>query len=61
MEFETPEMSRRDNGFERRKSSGVESLTRTRSALKDPGVVGPIVWDLRKHCAVEGFYLQENC
>ncbi|KAK0076031.1 hypothetical protein PV326_011124, partial [Microctonus aethiopoides] len=53
MEFETPEMSRRDNGFERRKSSGVEPLTRTRSALKDPGVVGPIVWDLRKHCAVE--------
>ncbi|KAK0167380.1 hypothetical protein PV327_004787 [Microctonus hyperodae] len=53
MEFETPEMSRRDNGFERRKSSGIESLTRTRSALKDPGVVGPIVWDLRKHSAVE--------
>ncbi|XP_011306474.1 uncharacterized protein [Fopius arisanus] len=52
MEFETPEMSRRGNGFSHR-DSGDELLGRTRSALKDPGVVGPIVWDLRRQRAVE--------
>ncbi|XP_063988047.1 uncharacterized protein LOC135168089 isoform X6 [Diachasmimorpha longicaudata] len=52
MEFETPEMSRRGNGFSQR-DSGDELLGRTRSALKDPGVVGPIVWDLRRQRAVE--------
>ncbi|XP_057330134.1 uncharacterized protein LOC130670721 isoform X1 [Microplitis mediator] len=52
MEFETPEMTRRENGFVNRKL-GDESLGRTRSAVKDPGVVGPIVWDLRKQRAVE--------
>lgn len=56
MEFETPEMTRRENGFVNRKL-GDESLGRTRSAVKDPGVVGPIVWDLRKQRAVEGSYI----
>lgn len=55
MEFETPEMTRRENGFINKKL-GDESLGRTRSAVKDPGVVGPIVWDLRRQRAVEGFY-----
>ncbi|XP_044578368.1 uncharacterized protein LOC123261003 isoform X1 [Cotesia glomerata] len=52
MEFETPEMTRRENGFINKKL-GDESLGRTRSAVKDPGVVGPIVWDLRRQRAVE--------
>ena len=54
LECDTPEMTRRENGGYDRRSYGDEGLSRTRSALKDPGVVGPIVWDLRRHRAVEG-------
>lgn len=54
LEFETPEMKRRGNGSYDPVSRTDEGLSRTRSALKDPGVVGPIVWDLRRQRAVEG-------
>ncbi|XP_043284505.1 uncharacterized protein [Venturia canescens] len=53
LEFETPEMVRRANGACDHRSNQAEGLSRTRSALKDPGVVGPIVWDLRRQRAVE--------
>ncbi|XP_034941627.1 uncharacterized protein [Chelonus insularis] len=53
IEFETPEMSRRENGLHNKKLKD-DSFERTRSTtVKDPGVVGPIVWDLRKHRNVE--------
>ncbi|KAF7987481.1 hypothetical protein HCN44_003243 [Aphidius gifuensis] len=45
MEFESPEMPRKENIFIPRDN---KQLHRTRSAYKDPGVIGPIVWDLRR-------------
>lgn len=62
LEFDTPEMVRRANGNYDHRGHQDQELTRTRSALKDPGVVGPIVWDLRRQRAVEGpnFNLFDN-
>ena len=52
IELDSPELKKRsDYNIET-----VDSyLKRANSAVKDPGVVGPIVWDLRRKRAVEGF------
>ncbi|XP_046624070.1 uncharacterized protein LOC124306936 isoform X3 [Neodiprion virginianus] len=53
MEFDSPEMQRKNDDFER--GDNETYLIRSSSVMNDPGVVGPIVWDLRRQKAVEGF------
>lgn len=55
LELDSPEMSRKDDDFEIEKNHSY--LIRSSSVINDPGVVGPIVWDLRRQRAVEGNYL----
>ncbi|XP_015593385.1 uncharacterized protein LOC107266895 isoform X2 [Cephus cinctus] len=50
MEFDSPEPIRKGH---LNSKSNDQFLTRTPSAAKDPGVVGPIVWDLRRQKAIE--------
>ncbi|XP_020707475.2 uncharacterized protein LOC105685007 isoform X1 [Athalia rosae] len=51
LELDSPEMSRKGDDFER--DTNQTYLIRTSSVINDPGVVGPIVWDLRRQRAVE--------
>ncbi|XP_015509757.2 uncharacterized protein LOC107216933 isoform X1 [Neodiprion lecontei] len=51
MEFDSPEMQRKNDDFER--GDNETYLIRSSSVMNDPGVVGPIVWDLRRQKAVE--------
>ncbi|XP_046748094.1 uncharacterized protein LOC124412347 isoform X2 [Diprion similis] len=53
MEFDSPEMQRKNDDFER--GDNGTYLIRSSSVMNDPGVVGPIVWDLRRQKAVEDF------
>lgn len=52
MDVESPESGRRkDNGYvvhQRTEKMGETFLTRAASASRDPGVVGPIVWTLKR-------------
>ncbi|XP_076296942.1 uncharacterized protein LOC143217070 [Lasioglossum baleicum] len=51
LDLDSPELERRDNNdIDSYRNSRVNDkfFARTSSAMKDPGVVGPIVWNLRK-------------
>ncbi|KAG7206061.1 hypothetical protein KM043_003459 [Ampulex compressa] len=51
LDIDSPEVTRRDNGHVggyKNDRTDAAFLTRASSASKDPGVVGPIVWNLRK-------------
>ncbi|XP_015428515.1 PREDICTED: uncharacterized protein LOC107185360 [Dufourea novaeangliae] len=52
LDIDSPELERRDsNDIDPYRGSKVNDkfFARTSSAMKDPGVVGPIVWNLRRH------------
>ncbi|XP_011503575.1 PREDICTED: uncharacterized protein LOC105366735 [Ceratosolen solmsi marchali] len=51
VEFEPPEIQARGYNLGKENDYG---FSRTLSAGKDPGVLGPIVWDLKRKRAVEG-------
>lgn len=51
IELDSPELQKR-NDFHIETVNNY--LKRAKSTVKDPGVVGPIVWDLRRYKAVEG-------
>lgn len=57
MELDSPEMARKDDDFER--DNNQTYLIRSSSVMNDPGVVGPIVWDLRRHKAIEGEFFND--
>nr|XP_033333535.1 uncharacterized protein LOC117224597 [Megalopta genalis] len=51
LDIDSPELERRDNNdIDSYRSSKINDkfFARTSSAMKDPGVVGPIVWNLRR-------------
>ncbi|XP_058798915.1 uncharacterized protein LOC131668611 [Phymastichus coffea] len=52
LELDSPEMNMKNLEFTVRNGDG--HLTRAASETKDPGVLGPIVWDLKRKRAVEG-------
>ncbi|XP_031782048.1 uncharacterized protein LOC100679650 isoform X2 [Nasonia vitripennis] len=54
LESDSPEMKIKEYGF---KSNGEQYFARASSEAKDPGVLGPIVWDLKRKRAVEGNYV----
>ncbi|XP_015172713.1 PREDICTED: uncharacterized protein LOC107064500 [Polistes dominula] len=49
LDVDSPESGRRrNNGYARNDKVGDSFLTRSSSTFRDPGVVGPIVWTLRR-------------
>ena len=54
MELEYAEMKMRE--FSAGKLSDEQYFSRASSASKDPGVLGPIVWDLKRKRTVEGIF-----
>ncbi|XP_076236343.1 uncharacterized protein LOC143180480 [Calliopsis andreniformis] len=51
LDLDSPDLGRRDNNHVnafRGNEFGEKFFARTSSAIKDPGIVGPIVWNLRK-------------
>lgn len=51
LELDSPEMKIKEYNF---KSNSEHYFARASSETKDPGVLGPIVWDLKRKQAVEG-------
>ncbi|XP_029039186.1 uncharacterized protein LOC114874237 isoform X4 [Osmia bicornis bicornis] len=58
LDIDSPELARRDNDYANvfRGDEPIDRIfARTSSAIRDPGVVGPIVWNLRRqHMSTEG-------
>ena len=58
IELDSPELNKKDYLT----NEMVDNyLKRANSATKDPGVVGPIVWDLRRKRVVEGVQASFYC
>jgi hypothetical protein len=53
VELNSPEMNLNRSYNSVKENSGYY-FSRASSAVKDPGVLGPIVWDLKKKKAVQG-------
>lgn len=63
LDIDSPELTRRDNDYANVSRVGEPTdrfFARTSSAIRDPGVVGPIVWNLRRqHLSTEGMIFFE--